>query len=232
MNARSSSGVVATFASLVVLACVSVALAEQDHLKGYKVKDRDKVRPSGTQTLTTQFGDETCELKRAKFWLVQSEKNAGDDPRGGAAGDFVCYRAKCSGPLPPATTVDDQFATHTLEAKRARLVCVPVDALPPGQACTASPHPTCGGTCPAGQECGDVGSSCACLPTGSTPCGDGPHPACGGACPQPGQSCTTNSDVSFCFCSSGTCGSPPACGGSCLPGEICAGSGFACVCAQ
>src|SRR5262245_20581206 len=70
-----------------------VAFAEQDHLKAYKIKDLNLVpAPASPVTVDNQFGSESCELKKPQFFLVQSEKNGGDDPRGGPAGDFVCYK--------------------------------------------------------------------------------------------------------------------------------------------
>jgi hypothetical protein len=47
--------------------------------------------------------------------------------------------------------------------------------------------PTCGGVCPAGEECASLGANppyreCGCLPIGSTPCTPN-APICGGACP-------------------------------------------------
>jgi len=55
----------------------------------------------------------------------------------------------------------------------------------PLPACNLSAPPTCGGSCPLGLACGNVGlGECKCLPPG-TPCGDAPFPACGGVCPTP-----------------------------------------------
>ncbi len=55
----------------------------------------------------------------------------------------------------------------------------------PPAGCTLSAPPTCGGACPPGLTCGNVGlGECKCLPPG-TPCGDAPFPACGGVCPTP-----------------------------------------------
>lgn len=144
----------ACVAGLVTLA-VSAVQGEEDHLEGYKVKDPTKFQPSGTYTVDNQFGTATCQLKKAKFFLVQSEKNNGNDPRGGPAGHFVCYTAKCSGGLPTSNTeLDDQFGTHTLEAKKTQLVCVPADEhvcgdgeLDPGETCDGTAGGPCIGSC-------------------------------------------------------------------------------------
>src|SRR5215475_2089848 len=113
---------VVLIASGFVLA--EAARAEEDHLQGYRVKDLDRIHPTGTYTITGDFGTATCTLKKAKFFLMQGAKNGGDDPRGGPAGEFICYTATCSGGQPSGTfPVDDQFGTHTLEATKTQIVC-------------------------------------------------------------------------------------------------------------
>lgn len=108
------------------------SIAEEDHLKGYKIKDLNQVPPpANPYTVTNEFGSESCELKKPQFFLVQSEKNLGDDGRGGEPGNFVCYKAKCTGTVPPPTAQDSQFGLHNLETKKAKLVCLPVDPPPP-----------------------------------------------------------------------------------------------------
>ena len=101
MNSTQSSSSRGPFASLlsVMIAIASPALAEEDHLKGYRIKDLNAVAGATGVTVTNVFGNETCDLKKPQFFLVQSEKNAGNDPRGGPAGDFVCYKARCTGAL-------------------------------------------------------------------------------------------------------------------------------------
>jgi hypothetical protein len=104
--------------------------AEQDYFEGYKIKDLNQVNMPASTSVTNVFGGNTCELKRAQFFLVQSESNGGDDPLGGPAGNFVCYKAKCSGPLPPVTDVENTpSAALGLETKKAQLVCLPVNPL-------------------------------------------------------------------------------------------------------
>jgi hypothetical protein len=155
-----TSALVASFGLLAA----SVGVAEQDHLKGYTIKDLNQVAPpANPYTITNQFGSETCDLKKAQFLLVQSEKNNGDDARGGPAGNFVCYKAKCSKSLPPVTDENSQFGTHTLEIKKAKMVCLPV--IPPPVAC---PGQLVGGSCwllgalgeSCDTACGGVGMTC------------------------------------------------------------------------
>lgn len=71
--------------------------------------------------------------------------------------------------------------------------------------------PTCDGECPPGAECMAVGSpgfgSCACLPTGTTPCGNPGLPECGGVCPND-ENCGSvfTPFVSGCMCGAPDCG--------------------------
>lgn len=117
-----------TLALVLVGGICSAARAERDHLTGYKVKDLDKVDPAGTYTMTNGYGTTSCELKKAKFFMVGSDKNAGDDPRGGAVGKYVCYKAKCDGALPPVAPLGDQFGGHNVETKKVQIVCTPAQA--------------------------------------------------------------------------------------------------------
>lgn len=117
--------ILATVAVVTLALGIDAAHAERDHLMGYKVKDLDKFTAGGTFTLDDNGTVLTCEPKKAGFYLSPSEKNAGDDPRGPAAAGFVCYKAKCTGSLPPDVTANDQLAIHTLELKKAALVCMP-----------------------------------------------------------------------------------------------------------
>ena len=71
---------VASAVVVLVGGLCSLARAEEDHLIGYKVKDLDKIQPGGTYTVTNGFGTTNCQLKKAKFFLVRSEKNAGASP--------------------------------------------------------------------------------------------------------------------------------------------------------
>lgn len=171
----------------VQLLVASTGVAEEDHLQGYKIKDLNEVPATNPVIVSNQFGTDTCELKKPHFLLVRSEKNVGDDPRGGPAGDFVCYKAKCTGASPPVIGADSQFGLHSLELKKAKLVCLPV-APPPvcpaaggnGQACSAyvSDSP------PGCADCCDAVGGCAfdCQGAQMAACNDGSfNDACGAA---------------------------------------------------
>lgn len=169
-----------------VIAGVDPASAEEDHLEGYKIKDLNRiVPPANPYVVSNQFGIESCELKRPLFFMVQSEKNGGDDPRGGATGELVCYKAKCTGSVPPLVNAESQFGVHQLESKKAKLVCLPVDAgvcgdgdIDPGEMCDGND-----GACP-----GNCQSDCTCAPS-TCPSGGGEPNACLAYIPLSSTSC-------------------------------------------
>jgi hypothetical protein len=141
------------FLCAILVSSLGVVRAEQDHLIGYRVKDLNGIAPSGSYTLSSQLGTQVCEPIAVRYLLERSEKNGGDDPRGGPAGRFVCYVAKCSGTLPDEVQASGQFAAHTLGPKSTQLLCVPVQ--PAG-----CPGVTVGGFCwllgASGQSCDAV----------------------------------------------------------------------------
>src|SRR4029450_40796 len=132
--------VAAALALGVHFLAVGAARAEEDHLIGFKIKDLNAVPGLAGVAVTADFGNETCDLKRPEFMLVKSEKSGGDDPRGGTAGNFVCYKARCTGAVPPTVTTDSQFGVHAIESKKAKLVCLPLNQcgdgdVDPGEEC-------------------------------------------------------------------------------------------------
>lgn len=109
-----------------LLCAARPAAAENDHLTGYKIKEA--VTPYLSQhTLQDALGSGNCTLKKAKFYLTGAEKDAADDPRGGPAGDYICYTAKCDLPEPTLPLKDDQLGSHALDAKKVKIVCLPAD---------------------------------------------------------------------------------------------------------
>ena len=157
--------------------------AEQDYLIGSLVRDLDAIAP-GAVTMETAEGVQVCELRKARFRLLQAEKNGGDDLNGGPAGEFVCYNAKCTGPFADAVTVRDQFGVHDLDAKVTKIVCAPVDKA------------VCGdGEIDAGEQCdgADLGS-CTSFCKPDCTCAPECRATTGGYCwllGAPGQSCDT-----------------------------------------
>src|SRR5207249_10585651 len=110
-----------------------------------------------TVNLSNQFaGSGGCTLRnRPWLFLVQSEKNGGDDPRGGPAGHFVCYKGICpTVGTPPDTQADSQFGLMNLKCGRPHIFCVPVDKyvcgdneLDPGEQCDGTADGACPGLC-------------------------------------------------------------------------------------
>jgi hypothetical protein len=120
----------------VIVQCVvaSTGVADEDHLVGYKIKDGAGIQPGPGFNLTnTQYGlaANGCELKKPKFLLVRGEKNGGNDARGGRAGNFLCYKAKCTGAVQTIPGEDQFAAKHSLDLKKTQLVCAPfIDRAP------------------------------------------------------------------------------------------------------
>ena len=90
---------------------------------------------------------------------------------------------------------------------------------------------TCGGTCPAGFDCGLVSGppqlpGCGCVPSGTTPCGDTTFATCGGSCPD-GEVCYpfdyVNIDSCGCAPVGAACGNDTQCSGglACPTGSVC-----------
>lgn len=130
-NSSTRRGAWYACAALAALVCAGPAAGESDHLTGYKVKEA--VTPYLSQhALQDALGSGNCTLKKAKFYLTGAEKDAGDDPRGGPAGDYICYTAKCDLPEPVLPLKDDQLGPHALTAKKVKIVCLPVDRCPGG----------------------------------------------------------------------------------------------------
>jgi hypothetical protein len=80
---------------------------------------------------------------------VQTEKDQGDDPRGGPAGDFLCYEIRCQRHQPPATpSIEDQFGHRPVRLRDPKFVCTPAERLPVGP-----PTPCGSALCDAGTIC-------------------------------------------------------------------------------
>lgn len=109
-----------------------------DHLKCYSIVHRNQPEPGIKQVrLKNQFGLESCTIKTpATRFCVETEKNAVDDPRGGEAGDFLCYEVALSatgipqcqnvGIVPSRLAqVEDQFGKWKIRVGRPRTICTP-----------------------------------------------------------------------------------------------------------
>jgi hypothetical protein len=185
--------------SLIALALAAstylpvMARAEPDHLVGYRVRDNNNV-PGRTVVMTDQFGTHSCNLRGVRFFLVQGEKDGGDDPRGGPAGRFACYRARCQANPPPISAADSQFGVHSMQRIGSDgIVCLPVDTqvcgdnnLDPGEQCDGAVDGACPGLCT---------SNCIC----ATPC------ASSGGDPEACTSYMTNAACRTCCFTDTTC---------------------------
>lgn len=96
----------------------------------------------------------------------------------------------------------------------------------------SSTFPTCGGSCPSGQSCTDIGGACGCITT-PQPCGS-TYPACNGVC-SGGQTCANIGGSCQCttaaICGDGQITPPEQCdpyAPSSIPNHGCA-SGLTCV---
>lgn len=123
----------ATLVAASVLLPAGRAAAEQDHLTCYKING--SIQPKAAIHLSDQFGSSDCTVGKESVLCVQSEKNAGDDPRGGVAGSFVCYSVSCKGDLPSVLAVQDQFSQRVIALGKPNLVCTPVETLPADTEC-------------------------------------------------------------------------------------------------
>jgi hypothetical protein len=125
----------------------------------------------------------------AKTNVRPTPPGASDGP---AAGQFLCYKVKCSKATLPAITLKEQFGERDVTPKTAKLVCAPAtptavttttmtSTCPPATAayrgsadCSEGGMPGCPPSpalCPPGMTCTTTGTSCGC--TGpSIPCGD------------------------------------------------------------
>lgn len=188
----------ARFFVAALLLLPAVAQGETDHLAGVIVKDLDKIQPPASYSVETELGTVTCELKKAKFLLLPSEKNGGDDPRGTDPGKLVCYTAKCTDLAEGTSELDDQFGAHTLDRKKVKLVCAPANENPcgngvvdGGETCDGTDDDACPGLCAA---------DCTC-----------PAPACGNNVTEGAEACdgTDDEDCPGLCQVDCTCGTPP-----------------------
>lgn len=271
MNTR-RLGLFTAPAILGVFLVSAPAFAQFDHLKCYKIKDNQRVFVASAHTVdlvpehSPPFDPEDCTVKmKAKFFCTDVRKeNVLPLPPGAPAGpdttQYVCYKFKgrCSPAVPVGLTVDvtDQFASGSIEIKKAGMLCAPADldlgtttsttsttssttttpvsstTTSTGQACYASTAPACGGQCPPGNSCRDIGGFCFCFDDNALPCYDS-HPMCDGGCPVDNV-CVGGIGGTACFCVPSEwqqCSeSAPACDDTCPLGFTCTGGALVCEC--
>jgi hypothetical protein len=203
-------------AGVITLAVPSFAQPTVDHLACYKVKD-PVAKGKFTATIGNAAVSSTCTVKTpAKFACLESDAtNFSPTPPGtavtpGAAGNFLCYQAKCPKPFPADTQMSDELGgRRVIRFHGTTLLCSPASRGPvtfqststtiagasttsttilPGTSCQFdNPTHTCIGNCGSGSACAAVasGGACECR---STPCGDADAPSCNGFC-RPDEAC-------------------------------------------
>jgi hypothetical protein len=125
--------------SLASLGTVQAQVFQADHLKCYRVIN--DANPVGTNTVnmrTPQFNsNQQCTVQRkASYLCAETIKRSvngeprGNDPRGGRAGDYLCYRMNCPDNPIRSILVDDQFnvpANRIIRIQNAPLFCAPAN---------------------------------------------------------------------------------------------------------
>lgn len=169
---RRTVTVLAGAAALVVALGAAMAVAEEDLLVGVKVKDGTPP-PNSTHAYTSSTAPGwagNCTLKKPQFYLTRGEGDGGDNPFGGPAGEYVCYKATCD-ESPPDTypAVEDARGSHTLEGKKVKLICLPAQ------------QPVCGNDLiEVGEDCDGIDLG-ACMAGCAPDCSCAPPPPCPGA---------------------------------------------------
>jgi len=123
---------------VLVAACFPVAAPASaqtaDHVACYHVRSRAP-KTKYQVTLENEAGSVRCTVKAQPkiACLATAEIDASPTPPGGgpppaAAGPFLCYQLRCPKPLPPDTTLSDEFGGHALSVRGAQWYCAPADA--------------------------------------------------------------------------------------------------------
>src|SRR2546426_5314153 len=128
-------GIFTAGACLALLAGGARAQSTADHLKCYKIRDNAPA-VLYTANLTGLGSESGCRVKvPGKLLCVAATKSSvsphppGGGPSGTNAGTFVCYKIKCPKGTLPTVRVQDQFATHSLTPRAAKLLCAPAVAV-------------------------------------------------------------------------------------------------------
>jgi len=122
-------GALSTVLSLVLFT-TSARAQTADHLKCYKIND-----PQAKATYTADLGglvpESGCTIKvPAKLLCVHATKTNVSPPPivappADQPGDFLCYAIKCPKAGPFLVPFSDQFGARTVEARSAKVLCVP-----------------------------------------------------------------------------------------------------------
>ena len=117
--------------TVIVVALVSAAFAQSDHLECFKVRDSERKARYTTrlQNLAPPHG---CVVKLpAKLMCVPTAAPELSPTPPGAApgrstGAFLCYKIRCRTGAVAPLAVTDQFGRRIVKPRRSRLLCAPV----------------------------------------------------------------------------------------------------------
>jgi hypothetical protein len=110
--------------------------APADHLKCYKIRDSTQIKGTIVNLDSAQFGFAAgCTIKKALELCVPVKKTVVDpapgvDPGTGfigpdAAGDYICYTAKCPNEPREDLVIKDQFRERLVKRTRTVRLCAP-----------------------------------------------------------------------------------------------------------
>jgi hypothetical protein len=136
---------------------------------------------------------------------------------------LTCYRIDPQIPLNLDIDFRDQwFGPFPLVVQENEYLCVPTHKHDWRELeCGETFPPECGGACPPGEECVDIGGICECEPiVPPVPCDFSPFPICDGFCTEVDDICANFGGICQCVakCEFFT---PPACGGGCPFPTVC-----------
>jgi hypothetical protein len=108
------------------------APSHPDHLEDYQVKPAVRFTPVGNLHVTDQFGTLTLEAKKPAALQVPTAKSPTAPPvppSTPVVDHFQCYKVKSAARFTPVVgvTLEDQFGTMTVDVKKPRRLCAPVD---------------------------------------------------------------------------------------------------------
>ena len=105
-----------------------------DHLEDYQIKAMPRFTKLGGVQVVDDFGPLTLDLVKPTTLQVPTAKShtaPPAPPSAPAVDHFQCYQAKITKGTTPfarrTVTVADQFGSHTIELKKVRRLCLPVD---------------------------------------------------------------------------------------------------------
>lgn len=119
----------------------AVAMTDGELMSCVRVQDPQRLWPREVMEVADQFGDGTCQLRRAALLCVRATHGGGEElaeERVEADQDeaMLCYQARCTGAEAAGSIgVRDDLSTETRDVRlrgvrRSRLVCIPVEQVP------------------------------------------------------------------------------------------------------